>query len=258
MPLHQKDLNGPHNDPCTEIIRIFGHEIKDLFHSKNPDLNRVEDTLSRFAEALTRSDLCYHDNLELDPHVNQIAQWAAHLCGFLETQVAQGKLKLEESSYFREIVRIGHQEGQIGGIQPQSKVCFIGCGSTPVTALCLAEAFGCQITCVDIDTKSLAAAESFLRSSSKTSFRFSLPDSQVDLSNFTHIFLTGLVPDKDRYLAQIAPSLKPGGKVIMRYGTGLKSLFTFPLPVIDTEVWQVVRLLEPPGNFFNTAFLEKV
>ena len=250
--------NAPLSDPCQRIIKLFGGQISELFATQAPNVALVEKTLSQLANALTTANYCHHDNLHQNPAVQKITFEAASLCGYLEKSVGAGEIDLHHSAYCQEILRISRHEGSLAQVNKKSHVYLIGCGSVPITALCLAQEHGCEVTCLDNDAKCLIEAERFLGRQPLGRFHFALPDEIDDWAQYSHIYLTGLVPEKETELEKIAAKVSPGSRVVVRHGSGLKVLFTFPLPKIDERVWKIDHVLAPPNHFFDTTFLQRV
>lgn len=145
-------------------------------------------------------------------------------------------------------------------LQPQSRVCMIGTGPLPMTALALVDQRGVQIDHVDISPQALALC-------SLVSGRLGLDCGHIGGDGATVVldvlydvvFVAGLagenLADKQAIIDNALASLAPGGRIVVRSAWGARSLL---YPAIAADMLMGVRLLEeyhPHDEVINSVFV---
>ncbi len=135
-------------------------------------------------------------------------------------------------------------EGKFLGLNTKSHILLVGAGAMPISAAILLKYFNCTITCLDIDEQAICLAKKWLT--------HLIPDSNVmfiinDVFNITnyepysHIIITGHVPEKNILLEHLSAHLKNDPKILLRNSSGLYR-----------------QVYQPVSNFRNFEILDTI
>jgi len=162
-----------------------------------------------------------------------------------ETQAALAAIDGRKLSggYIADVSAAAVREGQGLGLGPDSCVLFIGCGPYPTSAMGIADAYGCRVECLDCDPYAAILGERVVRASGLNDrINVALGEgSEAEVSRYSHIWIAGLVPDKEALLNRLGDGAAAGLRVLARYGNGFKWVFNYGLRTARLEGWRVER-----------------
>ncbi|NOV02179.1 nicotianamine synthase family protein [Paenibacillus planticolens] len=145
-------------------------------------------------------------------------------------------------------------------VDHQSKVLFVGSGAFPLSALTIAQETGAEVLGVDIDKEAVLLAEQAAAMSdfgSKIGFSHQKLKQLAFTKEATHIIVASLVENKLEVLEELKHAANSRSKIMMRYGSGLKSLFNYPLPQ-DKELSEWTQShVHTSSQLYDTIILER-
>jgi len=114
-------------------------------------------------------------------------------------------------------------------IQSGDRILLVGSGALPTTALALVSKLAATVFCFDSDAAAQQAARRLIGHLGLAQQIICI-DSLEQLTGLDvdHVIIASLVSDKQTLLAQLPPFLNQQGKLLVRYGNGLKSIFNCP------------------------------
>lgn len=163
---------------------------------------------------------------------------------------------------YRELVRreiaLIEQSGCLLG--KQSRVCMIGTGPFPMTALELVRQRGVQIDHVDISSRALALCTLVGRRLGLDCGHIGGDGATISFdTRYDVVIVAGLagetVADKQAIIDNVLPSLAPEGRIVVRSAWGARALL---YPAIAADALTGVRLLEeyhPQDEVINSVFV---
>ncbi|WP_128895257.1 nicotianamine synthase family protein [Longirhabdus pacifica] len=166
--------------------------------------------------------------------------------------------RYESSSYLNNLSKQLKDEIEIYRMNKDSYILFIGSGALPLSALTIAKNTGAKMMCVDIDEETIPLArEATAKLGLQTQIEFTSDkvSQLVDRGQYTHAVIASLVNEKVKLIDELAQSIQPEAKVIVRYGDGLKSLFNYPSSFFLSSNWQVEKH-EKDDFFYDTALIK--
>ncbi|WP_145601861.1 nicotianamine synthase family protein [Yersinia frederiksenii] len=115
------------------------------------------------------------------------------------------------------------------GIKPGERVLLVGSGALPTTALVLVARLTATVFCYDCDPVAQRFARRLTRHLGLTQQMPCINDlNDLTARDIDHIIIASLVANKQVLLPRLQPLLPPRGKLLVRYGNGLKSIFNCP------------------------------
>lgn len=141
--------------------------------------------------------------------VNSILNWIEHL-----GSRGHRRGRWYHDRYYRRLVE---REVKLASLKPGAKILHIGCGPLPMTALDLA-GMGFRVEAIDYDSAAVRAARQMVRRRSQDE-RITVTEadgSDIDCSPFNAVWISLVVGDKRRIVAQVLQTLRPGARVLYR------------------------------------------
>ena len=246
-----------------EIRRLSGYSELGQEEARYESLQSKLDQLCRFIVSGENEKLWeeWHSHTEIRLHSNQLRETSVRaLCRIEKYQskcVCEDKLDI--SDYMTKLSRAVAEELAAFQINQHSKVLFIGSGAFPLSALTIAKEAGAEVMCLDSDREAVEMGRKISYHSglySRIDFSERLAGESPYLQEATHVIIASLVKDKLGVLDAIKNKGSNNGKVIIRYGNGLKSLFNYPLPANLTADWSIIAC-EQKGSIYDTVVLER-
>ena len=149
------------------------------------------------------------------------------------------------------------KEGQALKITEQSHVLLIGSGAMPISGVILYKEFGCKITCLDIDRDALQLSQKWIE---KLGIRknFSFLCNNIfnidNLTEYTHLLVTGHISDKTTLLKQLHPYMK-SQKLLLRNSTGVyRGIYGY---TSDFTGYKILDIINHAGNMPYHSILIK-
>lgn len=233
----------------------YGSELEDLLN----DFSRFV-TNDGNKEAWNRLDPQELD--ALDGTIRGVRYTSAICVAMMEKHRAM-RLRDGNSSiadYFRNIESC--IEAEFGGfsVTPDSKVLLIGSGSFPMTPLLIAKRTGAEVVGIDIDEEAVALGrEVIAKLGSGLPIRLEHVSAEhlAYTGEATHIIFSSTVGLKYELLDQLHELTLPHVVVAMRYGSGLKSLFNYPMQEVDGRKWRLSNRILRADQVFDVALYTK-
>ncbi|WP_269934461.1 nicotianamine synthase family protein [Serratia liquefaciens] len=176
----------------------------------------------------------YRPRLESDEAVTaQIAQLRdvanAALCEYEKHRVcALCSQPAQSNAYLSSFDRALQLEIAQAGIKPGEQVLLVGSGALPTTAVALVTKLAATVFCYDCDPAAQQLARRLIRHLGLEQQIQCIDSLEVLGHRVDHIIVASLVADKQTLLPQLSRCLAKDGKLLMRYGNGLKSIFNYP------------------------------
>ncbi|MCP1106489.1 nicotianamine synthase [Serratia nevei] len=214
-------------------------EIHQLHRSARQDRRHFSLLERRFSRLQTFNDLpqlqAYRRKLENDRSITaQITRLRAvanaALCDYEKHRVATlCRAPAQTNAYLSSFDNALQLEIAAADIKPAERVLLVGSGALPTTALALVARLSASVICYDCDPAAQRSARRLTRHLELTR-QIRCIDELNDLTerDLDHIIIASLVADKQTLLTQLRPLLPPRGKLLLRYGNGLKSIFNCP------------------------------
>ncbi|MFJ3166144.1 nicotianamine synthase family protein [Serratia marcescens] len=214
-------------------------EIHQLHRSARQDRRHFSLLERRFSRLQAFNDepqlQAYRRKLENDRLITaQIAQLRATanaaLCDYEKHRVsALCREPAQTNAYLNSFDRALQLEIAAADIKPGERVLLVGSGALPTTALALVARLSATVICYDCDP----AAQRFARRLTRHLGLVQQMPCIDKLNGLTrndidHIIIASLVADKQGLLKALRPLLPQCGKLLVRYGNGLKSIFNCP------------------------------
>ena len=166
----------------------------------------------------------------------------------------------QDGSYLDNVASRIQEEFGMFDITDKDCVLSIGCGSYPMTLMQVFNETGAKTIGLDIDAQSIDYARAVKMRC--------LPDAPMELStepvtelasikDVTHVVISSTVPVKYQILDDLYDVTNDDVVVAMRYGNGLKSLFNYPIQVVDPSKWHCVEILKQDDQIFDIALYHK-
>ncbi|MBX3167563.1 MAG: hypothetical protein KF760_09125 [Candidatus Eremiobacteraeota bacterium] len=175
--------------------------------------------------------------------------------GLLEKSLALSLQRVGE--YLLQTSHFTLAEAAAAEVAGDSRILFVGGGALPVSPLCLARHFDCQVTSLDWDLRATSLAHATLERLA--------PDcrlevrwgnlSRCDLAAYTHCWIASLVDDKASHLRRILRA-NPGIQAVVRYANDYRRIFNYSLPQEALAGWRVRRSLAEPGQLHDTVVVQ--
>lgn len=225
-------------DMLAQLARLQ-QEIHQLHRSAQQDRRHFSLLERRFSRLQAFNDLpqlqAYRRKLENDRSITaQITQLRAvanaALCDYEKHRVATlCREPAQTNAYLNSFDSALQLEIAAADIKPGERVLLVGSGALPTTALALVARLSATVICYDCDP----AAQRFARRLTRhlgLSRQIPCIDKLNGLTDrdIDHIIIASLVADKQTLLTQLRPLLPQRGKLLLRYGNGLKSIFNCP------------------------------
>lgn len=136
---------------------------------------------------------------------------------------------MQTNAYLNSFDRALQLEIAAAEIKPGERVLLVSSGALPTTALSLVVKLAATVICYDCDPAALHFSRRLTRHLGLTR-KMPCIDKLCDLTDrdIDHIIIASLVADKQVLLTQLQPLLPKCGKLLVRYGNGLRSIFNCP------------------------------
>lgn len=108
-------------------------------------------------------------------------------------------------------------------INSKSHILFVGTGAMPLSVAVLKQHYNCKVTCLDIDSEALSLAQkwlSLLGCNENITYVNKDIFQVIDFNDFTHIFITGHIDNKNILLRNLSVHIKKQ-RILVRNSTGL-------------------------------------
>lgn len=127
-----------------------------------------------------------------------------------------------ESDYQQLNTSVADLEARVSGMDPSSKVVFVGSGPQPNSVLAYANHAG-SVTGIDIDPEAIKATQAIAQQSAgKIDFQ-QISGEKFNYQPYSHVGIAVMVPNKAKILEQIQKTANSGCTVIVRSVDGLKN-----------------------------------
>ncbi|MGG4146653.1 methyltransferase domain-containing protein [Paenibacillus algorifonticola] len=169
--------------------------------------------------------------------------------------------KVDNTDYFKNIESCIEQEFGSFQVTADSTVLLVGSGSFPMTPLFIAKRTGAQVIGIDIDEEAIELGRKVIHKlGSELNIRLEKAFvEQLDvIKDVTHIIFSSTVSNKYELLDQLYELTNEQVVVAMRYGDQLKSLFNYPMQVVNEGKWRLVDTVLRPDHVFDIALYTTV
>lgn len=142
-----------------------------------------------------------------------------------------------------------------------SKVAIIGSGPLPLTAWQLYKSTGAHVTHVDACPAAIELAEQFALALDWPCTCILADGRSVDLANLTYdvIYVAGLagetVEDKQQIIDNVLPSLRAGGRLLVRSARGSRGLLYPAFAARDMRGVRVLEEYHPTDEVINSVYI---
>jgi nicotianamine synthase len=258
---------------CEQIVAIHDAlaRLPDL--EPGPVVNRLFTDLVRLCEYRTGEDTGpVIDDPRITTFVPQLRQWCA-----------SGEFLLERS-WARSIIGAADPDAQLAAfpylanyqdltclelhalaavgvdLSHIQRVCFLGGGPLPVSALLISRALSVPLDVVDVDADATTlGAQVAGRVSVPTQVHFHHGDAAdfEAVADSDVVFLAALVGldrhVKHRVLRALGARMRPGSMLVARSSHGLRTLLYPPLELSDLQDWRALAVLHPFNAVVNSV-----
>lgn len=251
-----------------EFLAKFNHLSRQYDHTVNNSLE-LERVINEYSKFVTdKRNLEVWDKLEHQKSndflqlVIDLRKQSAICVAIMEKYRALKlqKGEVEISEYFKSIESCIEEEFGSFRLHSNSKVLFIGSGAFPMTPILIAKRTEAEVVGIDIDDEAIALGRNVLEKLS-SGLNIRVENELIENLEFTkeatHIIFSSTVENKYDLLDQLFLSTNEQIVVAMRYGNHLKSLFNFPLQVVNPQRWKLVEHVRRPDHVFDVALYKK-
>ncbi|HIW33297.1 MAG TPA: SAM-dependent methyltransferase [Candidatus Paenibacillus intestinavium] len=250
------------------FLAKFNHLSRQYDHTVNNSLE-MERVINEYSKFVTdKGNLEVWDRLEHQKSSDflQLAidlRRESAICVAIMEKYRALKLQkgdVEITEYFKNIESCIEEEFGSFRLSSNSKVLFIGSGAFPMTPILIAKRTGAEVVGIDIDNEAIELGRNVIE---KLSSGLNIRVEKVLVENLeftkeaTHIIFSSTVENKYDLLDQLYLSTNEHIVVAMRYGDHLKSLFNFPLQVVNPQRWKLVEHVRRPDHVFDVALYKK-
>jgi nicotianamine synthase len=263
----------------------LGHEIGSIFDQltalrvlePGPGVNRL---LSRLVRLCVSTPEAWGDRVLSEPRVQALAPRLRQLCGhaeyLLERHWARSIVASDEPrsrlaafpylANYQQLTALElHLLAGLGcDLTALDRICFLGGGPLPLSALLLSQRLDATIDVVDRDHEASELAGELIgrlgrsdRLRTWTTEALELPS----LGDYDVIVLAALVGadrrDKRRILAGLAERVRPGGLLVARGAHGLRTLLYPTIDAADLSGWTPLALTHPFTDVVNSVLVAR-
>lgn len=245
--------------PSITVDRLFG-ELVGLAEGHGGDSSpRAERVL---ADERVRSrlpglhEVCAEGEFLLETH------WARRIAAAAEpTEELAGFPYLDN---YRELTRLEINLMRCFGVEPEraGRICFLGAGPLPLSAICLYQELGVPVDVVDRDASAVALGSACVQALlGPGAVRFH----QAEAAEFEPVTeadvvvlgaLAGLEPEaKNAILAALWQRLRPGAVLLVRSAAGLRRLLYPAVGTQELGEWEQLGVLHPLNEVINSVIV---
>lgn len=260
-------------DLCEQIVTIFTTLTRIPVLEPGPQVNALFTHLVRLCEYRNSEDTL---QVLRDPRIVGLTQRLRHLC-------AVGEFLLERF-WARRVIAADHPDTHLaafpylGNYQELTtlerhalaavgadltqvrRVCFLGGGPLPLSALLMSRELGVPVDVVDISAEATALGSDVARA---VSLAGQVHFHQADAGDFEPVadsyvvVLAALVgPDRDvkrRVLEALSARMRTGSLLVVRSSHGLRTLLYPPLELSDLQNWRPLAVVHPFNAIVNSV-----
>lgn len=244
----EKVMNLPQLAPCPEVNQAFSELVAAVI--KNPQWQPDDGALHRAVRCR-----CSEAEGRLE------CFWAQKIIQADDPLAAVEKFPYQ--SNYRELtareVRLIEKSGL--RLDMASKVAIIGSGPLPLTAWWLYKSMGAQVTHVDVCPVAIELARQFALALDWSCTCVLADGRSVDLANLAYdvIYVAGLagetVEDKQQIIDNVLPSLRAGGRLLLRSARGSRGLLYPAFVARDMRGVRVLEEYHPADEVINSVFI---
>jgi nicotianamine synthase len=266
-------VDVPTVDLREQIVTIFDALTKIPILEPGPVVNELFTDLVRICEYRSGEDA---DAILHDPRIRALTAKLRTLCAdgefLLERSWAQRVIDAVDPdallasfpylANYKELTTLEiHTLAAVGlDLSKVGRVCFLGGGPLPLSAMLLNRKLSVPVDVVDLSTEAtLLGAEVARRVSLSTSAHFHQSEA-ADFDGVTNsdvVVLAALVgldrPVKRRILEALSARMRSGSMLIVRSSHGLRTLLYPPLNLSDLQDWRPLALIHPLNAVVNSV-----
>ncbi|MBT0771866.1 hypothetical protein KIH74_23190 [Kineosporia sp. J2-2] len=236
----------------TELVGLCGEDGGDL----SPRAARVLGDQRVASRLAGLHEICAEGEYLMETH------WAR--------RIAEADKPREELAGFpylgnyRELTRLEINLLRCFGVEPATarRICFLGAGPLPLSAICLYEELGVPVDVVDRSEEAVVLGSACVNALlGRGRVRFHLADAarfeQVAGADVVVLgALAGLEPDaKNAILAALWQRLDPGTVLLVRSAAGLRRLLYPAVGTRDLGGWEQLGVLHPLNDVINSVIV---
>lgn len=257
--IHENLRQQPQLAPSAAINALFS-ELVELCGPHGGDLSprsgQVLDDHRISARLGDLHEVCAQGEYLLEAH------WARRIVAALDpTAELRGFPYLAN---YQDLTRLEINLLRCFGVEPAAarRICFLGAGPLPLSAICLYQELGVQVDVVDRDPEAVdlggACVQALLPPGAVRMHLADAADFEQAADSDVVVLgaLAGLQPEaKELILAQLRDRLRPGTVLVVRSAAGMRRLLYPAIGSAELGGWEQLGVLHPLNDVINSVIV---